>query len=236
VSVFSLVRKIKTFLLATRLSPQSAGADMKTNKMIDYSKTEDETLMVMFSKHSNIRAFEMLLKRYRNQVFGFFVQGCRDRDLAEDLYQETFIRVVRSAGKYKPKATFRTWIFRIARNLLIDSYRHRSVRGEHISYQASDTTALDQASAKHNPGQNNPQKAILAQELGDKISHIIQNLPADQREMFLLREEVGLDYREASRIAGCSINTAKSRMRYALLKLRDELTRLGLQPEGMKTS
>ncbi|HPQ39132.1 MAG TPA: sigma-70 family RNA polymerase sigma factor [bacterium] len=192
---------------------------------------DDHALMKRYAKKGDVAAFELLMSRHRNQVFGYLVQTCRDRELAEDLYQETFIRVIRAAPGYRKTASFRTWLFTIARNLVIDAHRKRKNRP---AVQSIDTDGGFAGSGEMmaleltDPG---PEELTAGRELRDIIVSAIQALPDQQREMFLLREEAGLDYAEAARIAGCSVNTAKSRMRYALLKIRERIVQEGIVPE-----
>lgn len=188
--------------------------------------------MERYSQKADVKAFEILLRRFRTELFGFLVRSCGDHALAEDLYQETFIRVIKAASTYSSSARFRTWIFTIARNLLTDHYRRQSVRRIVMPLNRS-TDPDDEENADYPDRDVAPADARVASiEIAGALRDILAELPAEQREMFLLREEAGLDFKEAARVTGCSENTAKSRMRYALLKMRDEFTRRGLIPES----
>jgi len=220
---------VKTFLLPLRV-PFLKGADGHI-PLATLERMDDHTLMIRYSRYGDIAAFEHLVQRYRNPVFGYLIQTCRDKSLAEDLYQETFIRVIRAAPRYRKRAGFRTWLFTIARNLVIDAYRKKQARGIPV--------ALTPAAKKENPGEHvilesrepDPLRDTENREIRETIASAVESLPEAQREMFLLREDAGLDFSEAARVAGCSVNTAKSRMRYALLKIRDALSRAGIVPE-----
>ena len=187
----------------------------------------DEELMVLYGKKGNIRAFEIVFRRYRLQLFGFFVRWSGSREIAEDLYQEAFIRVINSARKYRPDATFRTWMFTIARNLARDAQRRKQVRKVMTSMEAEDQPALEIAQQTC----RDPDAGVQAAEIREVLLRGLQALPAEQREMFLLRESAGLDFKAAAEVAECSENTAKSRMRYALLRLREEFEKQGIVPE-----
>lgn len=187
--------------------------------------------MRRYTVKADIRAFETLLKRFRVELFGFFIRACHDREAAEDLYQETFIRVIRSASAYCPTARFRTWLFTIARNLLTDHYRRQSIRKIVTPLDRDDDDA-------DSPDRDYPdQTAIPADksvelfEYAKALREILAELPVEQREVFLLRENAGLDFWEVAGILGCSENTAKSRMRYALEKIRNEFAKRGLLPQ-----
>ncbi|MCD4654471.1 sigma-70 family RNA polymerase sigma factor [bacterium] len=185
--------------------------------------------MLRYSRNGDIAAFEVLLKRYQNQLFGFLIQSCRSRDRAEDLYQETFFRVVRSAGNYKTSASFRTWLFTIARNLLIDEHRKTLTRPQETRTKNHDTNEfIDSTIVSETP---DAERIMRSREIRETIQSALASLPEQQREMFLLRENAGLDFKEAARITACSVNTAKSRMRYALLRIREKLEQSGLIPE-----
>jgi len=183
-----------------------------------------------YARQKNIRAFNLIYKRYRVLLFGFLVKWLGDRNKAEDIYQEVFIRIINTASRYKPRAKFKTWIFTIARNLLIDNARKQK------------TTPLERTSSDSNASGSkldsaptltpDPEQAAHASEIQRIVLHTLQDMNHEQREMFLLREEAGLDFATASKIAACSVNTAKSRMRYALLKLRESLHNAGIRAEG----
>jgi len=185
--------------------------------------------MQRYALKADTRAFETLLRRFRVELFGFFVRACRDRQAAEDLYQETFIRVIRSASAYSPTARFRTWLFTIAHNLLTDHYRRQSIRRIVTPFDRNDD---EDGSDRDYPDQAGiaADKKVELLEYARALREILAELPAEQREVFLLRENAGLDFREAAGILGCSENTAKSRMRYALEKIRDEFSKRGLMP------
>ncbi len=188
--------------------------------------------MTAYSRNGDEAAFEVLLGRYRNQVFGFLMRATQDRAAAEDLYQETFFKLIRHAPNYTPKSTFRTFLFTIARNTLNDHYR-KQVRNpsRHAAGIQDENSGNEPAAATA----SNPDTLADRLRIRAVIDMALNRLPPPQKEMFLLREEAGLDFAEAARAARCSVNTAKSRMRYALLKLRELLREYGAVPEGSKT-
>jgi RNA polymerase sigma-70 factor (ECF subfamily) len=199
--------------------------------------SSDEELMTAYGKQGDVKAFEILLDRYRWRIMGYLINSVRDRAIAEELYQETFLRVIRSAAAYRPKASFQTWIFTIARRLVIDTHRKRTAHAPMLSLnnEDDDTRAFEEPPA--DPSGSRPDHHLHRSEIRRALKEALENMPPEQREMFLLREFSGLDFKTAARIAGCSVNTAKSRMRYALLKLRDEFRSRNLDPEQtrMKT-
>lgn len=183
----------------------------------------DESLMFRY-KRGEVRAFEVLMVRHRGPVFSFILRYVRDRAAAEDLMQETFLRLIRAADSYEKSAKFTTFLFTIARNLCVDASR----RGKHR--QATSLDAPVHGSEDQVPlveriadGQKAADGRVLDQELGDRLKKAIEELPDEQREIFLLREVSDLQFNEIAEIVGISENTVKSRMRYALEKLRESL-------------
>jgi len=223
------VNLFKPFLYLLRVHSQRITEGKTGSPRCSLEGMDDHKLMLKYSKTGNVAAFEILMKRYQHQIFGYLMQSCRNKDLAEDIYQETFFRVIKSAGKYKTNASFRTWIFKIARNLLIDEHRKKISRPSEIT-AFNEETGKDFLfeSASKSP---DAEKEMQAREIREALAKALAELPAEQREMFLLRESGGLNFKEAAHIADCSLNTAKSRMRYAVLKIRKSLEVDGLIPE-----
>lgn len=189
----------------------------------------DDQLMRRFQR-GEARAFETLMRRHRTPIHAFLCRQVGDRARAEDLLQETFLRVVKGAAAWEPRASVRTWLFTIARNLAADEARRRAFR---------DADPLDPA-----PGAGPGPADRLASEArapddaaGDalvrpRLEAALAALPAEQREVFLLREHAGLSFPEIAEATGANENTVKSRLRYALLALRDRLAAEGLAPAG----
>ena len=175
----------------------------------------------------NVEAFEELLKRNERAVFNFIARFLGDRSAAEDLVQEVFVRVIRTAGSYKKKAKFRTWLFTITRNLCIDATRRKGRRSE-VSLNRSigsdddgdGASFLDRLPDEETPG--SASQTIRA-EFRARLQTALAELPDDQREVFGMREFGGLKFREIAETLGVSENTVKSRMRYALQSLRGHL-------------
>jgi len=189
----------------------------------------DEQLMRRFQR-GDARAFETLMRRHRTPVHSFLCRLTGDRARAEDLLQETFLRVVKGARGWEPKAQVRTWVYTIARNLAADEARRQAFR------------ATDPIEGERPGGAPRPEPAAEATRAPDEaagdaqarplIEAALAALPAEQREVFLLREHAGLSFPEIAEATGVNENTVKSRMRYALLSLRDRLASDGLGPVG----
>lgn len=185
----------------------------------------DAELMLAFRK-GDARAFERLVQRHQRGIFNFILRSVRDRARAEELLQEVFLRVVRAKDRYERTAKFTTWIYAIARNLCVDESRRARFR-DHQSLDAKRPGKDGEAGGdmlSRMPAQEVPtDEAAEAPTLRKRMAKAIDTLPDDQREVFLLRQLSGLSFREIGETLGVPENTVKSRMRYALEKLRDHL-------------
>jgi RNA polymerase sigma-70 factor (ECF subfamily) len=185
----------------------------------------DETLMVGYQK-GDVRAFEVLLQRHRKPVYNFILRFCHDPAQAEDLLQDTFLRVIKGAEGYEKQAKFTTWLYTIARNLCVDASRrgkHRKAASLDAPLDASDAggaTLLDKVADQKAVAVD---RRVIGHELGGKLEAAIGKLSEEQREVFLMREVLDMAFKDIADVVGCPENTVKSRMRYALEKLRGEL-------------
>ncbi|MFN3197320.1 MAG: RNA polymerase sigma factor [Bradymonadia bacterium] len=182
----------------------------------------DEDLMERFRDQGDTAAFEELLRRHERPVFNFIRRMVRDDELANDLLQETFLRVVKSAKVYSRKAKFTTWLYTIARNQSIDSLRkakHRrtvSLDAPVKGGEEGDRTLMERI-----PGKSEDAHTRLdAREMTERIQTAVNQLSDEQREVFMMRQFQGLPFKEIASVVGVSENTIKSRMRYALENLR----------------
>ncbi len=183
----------------------------------------DEALMAKY-QGGEVRAFEILMTRHRRPIYNFILRYVGNAPIAEELLQETFLRVVRSASRYQPKAKFTTWLYTIARNLCTDQARravHRRTRSLDANFGAGDDsgTLLDVLPND----QIGADRESASTEIRKKLEEALSRLAEDQREVFLMREFHGMPFKEIASVVGASENTVKSRMRYALEKLRIEL-------------
>ena len=189
----------------------------------------DEQLMRRFQR-GEARAFETLMRRHRTPIHSFLCRLTGDRARAEDLLQDTFLRVVKGAGAWEPRAAVRTWLFTIARNLAADEARRRVFRdAEPLDAPRPGAAALGDRVAD---GSRAPDDAAGDALLRPRLEAALASLPAEQREVFLLREHAGLSFPEIAEATGANENTVKSRLRYALLALRDRLAEQGVAPEA----
>ena len=193
-------------------------------------KLTDEKLMARFQK-GEIQAFEVLLTRHRRGVFNFVLRFVGNRDLAEDLVQDIFLRLVAAAQSFQKRSKFTTWLYTIARNLCIDHYRKKQHRREASLDQPLNPGGESEATLMDRLPSNAPAPDRQATNLRirDQIREALEKLSDEQREVFLMREESGLPFDEIARIVGAPVNTVKSRMRYALQNLRASLEAQGVE-------
>lgn len=176
----------------------------------------DEQLVSNYSNGNNI-AFDILLERHKQGVFNYIYFTVRNRELAEDIFQDTFIKAITTIkqGRYTENGKFRAWISRIAHNLIIDHFRQE----KNENTISNDDAPIDLL--------NNPELCdttiedrLVKMQITSDIQKLILHLPASQREVLEMRYYQDLSFKEISEQTGVSINTALGRMRYAILNIR----------------
>ncbi|MEW5724428.1 MAG: RNA polymerase sigma factor [Thermodesulfobacteriota bacterium] len=191
----------------------------------------DEELMARYVKDDEA-AFEVLLSRYRRPLFGFLFRYLGRVDKAEDVFQETFFEVIRARKRYRPESKFAAWIFRIARNRAVDRLRRNGFRemesldAELNPQQPEGDSRLDRVAGKD----PDPEELARRNELEEALDEALRQLPEEQRQVFWLKEKAGLTLAEIAELTEVSLNTVKSRLRYALEKLRTDLAARGFRP------
>jgi len=162
-------------------------------------------------------SIETLINRHRGKVYTYILLTIKNQQLAEDLFQETFIKVIQSLrnGKYRDNGRFLSWVIRIAHNLIIDHFR----KEKQMNSVSNDDTEVDLFNSKK-LSDKNIEEVIVNSQIRAELRSLINELPADQREVVLLRHYGELSFKEIADQTGVSINTALGRMRYALINLR----------------
>jgi RNA polymerase sigma-70 factor (ECF subfamily) len=181
------------------------------------SAPDDATLMLRYRK-GDVRAFEILYERHKGALYRYLNRLCRSPEVANDLFQEVWSKVIASRERYEARARFTTFLFHIAHNCAIDYFR-RAGRPQEKGAQDVDAMA-DELSG---PSHESPDAALAEAQLRADFKRALDELPAEQRDVFLLYEETGLGLEDIGRITGVAMETAKSRLRYALAKLRGAL-------------
>lgn len=174
----------------------------------------DEELMLAFGA-GDAGAFEVLYARHRLPLFRHLQRQLRDASLAEELFQDVWQRVIAARGRYRPEARFSTWLHQIAHNRLADHWRAKSHRPD----APEDARAI----AEQLPDPDSPERRLSAFEERRRLQRALEELPPEQREVLLLRLERELSLEEMGGITGVGRETVKSRLRYAMEKLRARL-------------
>ena len=188
------------------------------------TELSDEELLARFND-GDAGAFEVLLGRHRRPLFNFVLRSVRNRDQAEELLQDVFLRVVQRSEDFKGQSKFSTWLYTIARNLCIDHSRKMQFR-RHKSLDAPTRGKDDEGPSllERVAGRDlGADRENIGREIQEKITEAIALLPDEQREVFLMRQVSHLPFKEIADIVGVPENTVKSRMRYALERLQEAL-------------
>ena len=181
-----------------------------------YGSLSDQDLVQAYIKGDH-SAIEVLINKHSSKVYTYILLTIKNQQLAEDLFQETFIKVIQSlrGGKYKDNGKFLSWVIRIAHNLIIDHFR----KEKQMNTVSNDDTEVDLFNSKK-LSDSNIEELIINSQIKSEIRVLINELPDDQREVVLLRHYGGLSFKEIADQTDVSINTALGRMRYALINLR----------------
>lgn len=184
--------------------------------MEDLNLLSDETLVSLFAKGEN-SAFDELLQRHQNRIFSYILNIVKDKELADDLFQETFVKAIVTIkqGRYTENGKFLAWIMRIAHNLTIDFFRQE----KQMAQVSCDNEDIDILNRKELSEETIEDTIVRNQILAD-VKVLVQSLPELQREVLEMRYYLNMSFKEIADATGVSINTALGRMRYAILNLR----------------
>ncbi len=176
----------------------------------------DEELVVMYATGNNA-AFDVLLNRYKSNIHAYIYYIVRDRDLTEDIFQETFVKVIMTIkqGRYTENGKFKAWITRIAHNLIIDHFRQErnenTISNDEVEVDLFNDMRLCEGTVEDH--------LVQAQVFSD-VKKMVEYLPDNQREVLEMRYYQNMSFKEIADRTGVSINTALGRMRYAILNMR----------------
>ena len=184
--------------------------------MTTLKRMSDEELVVAYAKGNN-PAFDVLLDRHKSNVYSYIYFIVKNRELAEDVFQETFVKAIMTIkqGRYTENGKFRAWINRIAHNLIIDNYRQEK-NEQTISNDDCEVDLFNNSKLSDGTIED---EIVKTQILSD-VKKLIEYLPDNQKEVLVLRYYQDLSFKEIADITGVSINTALGRMRYAILNMR----------------
>ncbi|HNQ13145.1 MAG TPA: sigma-70 family RNA polymerase sigma factor [Bacteroidia bacterium] len=179
------------------------------------AQISDNELIVSYLQ-GNESALSELVKRHKRKIFTSIYMLVRNRELAEDIFQDTFIKVINTlkAGNYHEEGKFLPWVSRIAHNLVIDHFRKQ--KRMPLSHDTEEYSIMDNIRFKD----DNVQDRMIKQQIHDHVKQLIEELPDEQREVVLMRIYGNLSFKEIAEATNVSINTSLGRMRYALINLR----------------
>lgn len=187
---------------------------------------EDDGELMLRYAGGDVRAFATLYARHRAPLYRYLVRLVRDREAADDLFQEVWSRIIAHRGRYEPRARFSTYLYRVARNCCIDHLRRASARPGLLAAE-EESAEGDPMLPLSAPDEDSPEVRLERAELLARYRQALESLPLAQRDVFLLAEQSGLSLEEIASVTGVGVETAKSRLRYALAKLRKALAAAG---------
>ena len=176
----------------------------------------DSTLISQFNS-GNSQSFSILVDRYQKRVYGFIFSKVKDADLADDVFQDTFVKVIKNfrLGKYKDHGRFLSWVMRIAHNIIMDHFRKINRLPKYDS-KHDDLVLMDRLIEKS----NSIEDLMIETQIHADLSILIDELPKTQKEVLRMRLFQEMSFKDIGEQTGVSINTALGRMRYAILNLR----------------
>jgi RNA polymerase sigma-70 factor (ECF subfamily) len=207
-------------------------ARSQEDRMLAAMDSDDDGHLMSQYRNGDLKAFESLYARHKGPLYRYLLRYVRNAAVAADLFQEVWSRIIASRGRYEARAKFATYLFHIAHNCAIDHHR-RGIVAIHGQGDDDPSPLAELAGPEH----QRPDRIAEHDEQRTALLAALSDLPDEQREVFLLREETGLGIDEIARVTGVPAETAKSRLRYAVRKLRDALTesaRPGVGSEAAK--
>ena len=175
----------------------------------------DSTLVSQYIQ-GNEYSLELLIKRHKQRLFSFIYSKVQDKDITEDIFQDTFIKVIRTLkkGNYNEEGKFLPWVMRISHNLVIDYFRKSNRMPTFKNTDEFDIFSV------LGDGSLNAEKQIIKEQIHNDVRELIKELPEEQKEVLVMRMYKDMSFKEISENTGVSINTALGRMRYALINMR----------------
>lgn len=182
---------------------------------MNVQQLKDKDLIVRYLDGDE-KAFETLLNRHRNKIYTSIYLFVKDSDLAEDIFQDVFIKIIDTLrkGKYNHEGKFLQWAMRISYNMCVDHFRRDKRRTKVSSTETFDI--FDVLESK----EDNMETSIIKSQMHKKVRQLVDQLPPEQREVVILRHYAEMSFKEISQLTRVSINTALGRMRYALINMR----------------
>jgi RNA polymerase sigma-70 factor (ECF subfamily) len=183
--------------------------------MMRRNLSPDSTLVSDYIQ-GNEASLEVLIKRHKQRLYSFIYSKVLDRDITEDVFQDTFIKVIRTLkkGNYNEEGKFLPWVMRISHNLVIDHFRKTNRMPSFKNTDEFDIFSII------GDGNLNAEKKIIQEQIYSDVRELVKELPEEQKEVLIMRMYKDMSFKEISENTGVSINTALGRMRYALMNMR----------------
>ena len=185
----------------------------------------DEALMLAYAA-GRAAAFDTLYMRHKGGVYRYLLRHCGNAGTAEELFQDVWMNAIRARDRYAPTAKFTTWVYTLAHNRLVDYWRATGQAKLASIDDDNDDSTRAAVEALPASRRDEPEARIATRQLREQLHAALATLPAVQRDAFLLQQEGGLSLAEIAEMTGVGMETVKSRLRYAVAKLRGELTEL----------
>lgn len=197
--------------------PLPIGAALSCRRTVAYapamdSTPEDSALMLRY-RDGDAEAFDTLYRRHNDSLYRYLLRLCRHRDTAEDLFQEVWGKIIKTRERYRPTAKFTTFLYRVAHNCFIDHLRRNKRHTQTVDIDP------DTQCATGPDADTETERSLMRR----RLEAALRNLPEEQRDVFLLFEEADLSLDEIARVTGVNRETAKSRLRYAVKKLKSAI-------------
>ena len=180
------------------------------------TKNTSDSLLVKNYIHGDEASLEILIKKHQQRLFSFIYSKVKDKEVSNDIFQDTFIKVIKTLkkGNYNEEGKFLPWIMRIAHNLIIDYFRKNNRMPNFKNSDEFDIFSIISDDSL------NAEKQIIQEQIFDDVRELINELPEEQKEVLIMRMYRDMSFKEISNNTGVSINTALGRMRYALINMR----------------
>jgi RNA polymerase sigma-70 factor (ECF subfamily) len=188
-------------------------------------RDETDEALIRRALHGETTAFDELLRRYQQPVYAYIYHLVPNKSDADDVFQEVFLKVMENLGSYQHQEKFKSWVLTIANHTVIDRVRHDKLVEQvpldaPVRAHADGRATVGDTIAHH---ATPPDEMYATQEFRTHLARAVESMPLEQRQVFLLREEGGLSFKEIAETLGCPLNTALGRMHYALTYLRKTL-------------
>ncbi len=192
-------------------------------------KNAADEQLIQFYQKGDSEAFELLYARYKSAIYHYFFRQVHSKDTADELHQDVWLNIIKSSSRFTQQSSFKTWLYKIAHNRLVDHYRQSSrqplylVKTDTQNGVSDEKIEIEKAIESSALESNEPEMTIQEQQVSHLLLQGINDLPEEQREVFLLHEKSGLTLQEIALVTDSSFESTKSRLRYAIKKLRHHM-------------